>query len=485
MAIFALLSWPVLALFLFSRLPALTAIIWVVLLPYLYLPEAFSIDLPGLPDIDKTTVISVGLMISLFFFQPKLYQAFRATTVQVAAPRFKLLLWLCVAVLFVGLFLMVFNNREPLVFELLFIPAARPWDVLSNVIEWVLTLLPFWVAMRYLSSPEAHHRLLVGFAVAALWYSALLLVEIRLSPQLHNWVYGYYQHSFAQHIRGGYRPMVFMQHGLWVGFFVFMGLVSAVGLWRVTQDKKWLWASVWIFIILFLSRNLAAFGLGLMVLGIVFMFGQRLQRWFVLLVALCVLFFPVLRQGQYVPTDQLVRMAEAVSANRAQSLEFRLRNEDALLERAWEKKWTGWAGWGRERVYNDVGRVLTIPDGLWIITIGQRGWIGYLSLFGLLTLPLMWLAMSRRIDHIPPQTMTLSLIAVGNLIYMILNATMTPIGLLVFGAVAGFVAYGAQTTETEEQPKGEIPRAHRRSKYTRFGAPEKNTGLQSRRPRRA
>lgn len=466
MALLAMLSWPILALLIFARLPALTALIWSVLLPYLYLPEAFKIDLPGLPDINKTAVISLGLAMGLFMFRPKVLSVLEASRPVLTGPRLRALLWLCALGVFAGLFLTVMNNRAPIAFEEFVLPAARPWDALSNVVQWGLILLPFWMAMRFLSDPERHRALLTALVVAAVGYSFLMLVEIRLSPQLHNWVYGYYQHSFAQHVRGGYRPMVFMSHGLWVGFFIFTGLIAAIGLWKSTWDAKWLWAATGLLIILLLSRNLAAVGIAFMVLFALFACGQKLQRWFLCFVALSVLFYPVLRQGHVVPIDGIVATAEALSPARAQSLEFRLRNEDALLERAWEKKWTGWSGWGRERVYTERGRVETIADGLWIITIGQRGWIGYLSLFGILTLPLIWLSVSRRIHDIPPQTMALCMIVAGNLIYMIPNATMTPVGLLVFGALAGFVVYGTKKSDTS-QPSEPQHRTRRHVQYTR------------------
>ena len=36
-----------------------------------------------------------------------------------------------------------------------------------------------------------------------------------ISPQLHFMTYGFYQHEFTQVVRmGGYRPMVFLQHGI-------------------------------------------------------------------------------------------------------------------------------------------------------------------------------------------------------------------------------------------------------------------------------
>lgn len=55
--------------------------------------------------------------------------------------------------------------------------------------------------------------------IAGLIYTVPMLYEIRMSPQLHTIFYGYFPHSFGQQARGGgFRPVVFMGHGLLVGF---------------------------------------------------------------------------------------------------------------------------------------------------------------------------------------------------------------------------------------------------------------------------
>ncbi len=61
-----------------------------------------------------------------------------------------------------------------------------------------------------------------------------------------------------------------------------------------------------------------------------------------------------------------------VSADRANSLRHRLNNEDMLLSRAFESPLFGWGGWGRNRVYDENGKDLTVTDGLWIIIIVQK-----------------------------------------------------------------------------------------------------------------
>ena len=60
-----------------------------------------------------------------------------------------------------------------------------------------------------------------------------------------------------------------------------------------------------------------------------------------------------------------------------------------MLAHAAEKPLFGWGGYGRNHVYDmATGRMLTIADGAWIISLGIYGWVGYIAEFGLLALPL-------------------------------------------------------------------------------------------------
>src|SRR5690349_3189313 len=62
---------------------------------------------------------------------------------------------------------------------------------------------------------------------------------MRLSPQLHVWLYGFHQHSFLQNERwGGYRPMVFMEHGLMVAMWMCMTALVGLWLWRAETLSK-------------------------------------------------------------------------------------------------------------------------------------------------------------------------------------------------------------------------------------------------------
>lgn len=63
MTSFVLLAWPILAILVSVNRTVTKAVIWATIPPYLLLPEATAVSLSGLPDLDKTNVISIGLIL--------------------------------------------------------------------------------------------------------------------------------------------------------------------------------------------------------------------------------------------------------------------------------------------------------------------------------------------------------------------------------------------------------------------------------------
>lgn len=465
----ALLTWPIFAVIIFAVLRVDLAIIWAVLIPYMYLPEAFSIRLSGLPDINKPMIMSLGLLLSFVIFARSAKNAAVTEQVKVQTertnPLFRVLVMICVMIVVIAPVLTVLNNREVLVYGPRVLSALQGQDAIGVVVNSAFVLTPYFFARRYLATPQMHTELLVALAISGIMYSFLMLVEIRLSPQLHNWVYGYHQHSFSQHIRDGYRPKVFLEHGLWVGFFMFSAVIAAAALWKAGQGIKWLFAALWLFAILLISKNLGAVVIAVIMLGLLFMTPRRVQVWAVFAIALSILLYPALRQAKLVPIEQITAMAAKVSPHRASSLKYRLDNEDILLAWAYKKPVTGWGKRGRNQVYSESGKVVSVSEGRWILSIGSWGWVGYIGLFGLLTLPVLFLGTAARRKNIPPETIALALIIAGNLIYMIPNATLTAVGWLVFGALTGFVWRDVkkQAPEKASEPAGKAVK-----KYTRF-----------------
>ena len=454
----ALFSWPLVVVILFRLMPLPKALCWSLVAGYLLLPTRVGMNFPMLPSIDKSSVPSVAaaVMCLLLAYRDRLEEARlagpgRSSDSGVMArlrsiPRggaARLTFYALLALLFVSPVATVLSNREPLVYGPRILAGLTPYDIGSMVQGAVIMLLPFMLAMRFLATSERHVILLRTLVFAALAYSLLVLVEIRLSPQLHTWLYGFFPHSFAQHTRGGgFRPIVFLSHGLLLAIFLAMAVVSACVLWRqALRDRigaaPWLMAAAWLGIVLLLSRNLGASVLMVAFAPLALLAPPRVQILVAAIVAGTVLLFPMARSAGLVPTEALVSAAARIDPGRAQSLAFRLRHEDMLLEKAAEKPLYGWGRWGRNRVYDEeTGADQSVTDGAWVIIIGQSGWIGYIAGFGLMTMPIILLALRRR-DQLSPATAGLALVSAVVLVDTIPNAPLTPVTWLVAGALAG------------------------------------------------
>ncbi len=351
-------------------------------------------------------------------------------------------------------FLTALANGEPVIAGPLYIPGMRLYDAVSLMMGAAISILPFVLGMRVLGTPEAQADLLRVLVLAACAYACLALFEVRMSPQLSNWIYGYFPHDWIQHVRnGGFRPVVFLNHGLALGNFLCMAVLAACALWRQAlrdrlQAAPWLTAMLWLALTLMLSRNLGATALMLVFAPVILFTPPRMQVLVAATFAGMVLTYPMLRGAGLVPTGAILTLAESVSEERAQSLKYRLNNEDILLARANEKPLLGWGSWGRGRVYDsETGSDLSVTDGMWVITMGQFGWFGYLAQFGLLTSSLIMLALRRNAPSPPVVTGAAILMTVG-LIDLIPNAGLTPLMWLFAGALAGTAMAAAKSAQT-------------------------------------
>jgi len=339
------------------------------------------------------------------------------------------------------------RDADPILFLIDALPGQSVRDIGSVLIGQVLTVVPFLIARQFLNSETGLREILLALMIGAIVYSIPSFVEIRVSPQMNIWVYGFFQHSFEQTIRaGGYRPIVFLPHGLWLALFVCTAAMAAAALARGTGllDR---WKAVrWVFYLLgFLlaCKSAASIAYGMVLVPFVY-FAPR--RWMVIVAtvfALVAVTYPMLRNLGVIPTDAIVAKVAEVNPNRAQSLGYRFDNEEQLLDRAAQKPAFGWSGWGRSLVRDsETGQILTIPDGRWIIVFGSFGWLGYIAEFGLLALPLLLLgyhSLRSERGELSPYIGPVALILGITLMDMLLNATLTPFTWLTAGAVLGYV----------------------------------------------
>src|SRR6185295_4635995 len=241
--------------------------------------------------------------------------------------------------------------------------------------------------------------LMKAFVVGGLVYLPLVVFELRASPQLHAWVYGYHQHSWLQVLRdGAYRPMVFMHHG--PALALFLATTSLLGFGLAKARDKLRGFSVFpcavaLSVVLALSHSLGALVFLVALVPLVWLTSPRMQLRVAVLLAALVMFYPMLRAYDWFPTKGILEIARSISEDRAGSLAFRFDNEDIALRRALTRPVFGWGGFERIFVFDEEsGDSISTLDGAWLITYCSTGVLGFIARFGLLTWPV-WLAFRR------------------------------------------------------------------------------------------
>lgn len=422
--------WPVVTMMLFILLPGYRALIWSVLGAYLLLPVNTSFEIPGVPTLDKTTISNLSILLCcLLFVREKWLGALKDPTLVVLAVTFIL-----------SPFFTAFFNPEPLIYADRFIPAMTMYDALAQAAINVITLIPFIAAYGLINSEQRRWHVIAILVMAALAYSVLMLIEVRLSPQLHRMIYGFFPHSFGQQMRaGGFRPVVFLGHGLLVAIFCAMAATAAIARWREASGRQRPRAALialYFGVLLVLCKSVGAMILAAVFVPLVAFLRARRVAMIAAAACIMMLLYPAIRTAGLVPTVTISELTGSFSADRQGSLGVRLINEDQLLQRAAEKPIFGWGSWGRSRIYSpEDGKDLSITDGAWIIILGTWGWVGYLSMFGLLCLGCGRLLRRRKNrEFISLVSAALWIILTLNLLDSIPNASVRPITWLLAGA---------------------------------------------------
>lgn len=432
LAILTLLSWPVISAIMFQRMEARRAFVWSILGAYMSLSPLTAVALPVIPDMDKTTLPNIAAALLA------MGAGHRVLTLP-GSPLMKL----AVILFIIAPWTAIFANQQPLVEGVSYRPAQNAYDSFTTMVKQAAVVLPLVMARNLMAEEGSERLMLRALLTGGLIYSLPMLVEVRLSPQINVWVYGYFAHDFGQMMRyGGYRPMVFMAHGLWVALFTFSALIAAAALARAQRfDIRALAVVAWMGLMLVICKSMAPIIYALAVVPLVLLATPRMMLAVAAVLAGVVLAFPLLRLSGLVPVEALIAAASAIDPERAASLAFRLRNEDLLLARAAEKLWTGWGGFGRNLIVDpQSGEYLTISDGAWIITMGVQGLPGYLIEFGLYTLPV-FAAWRTRAARAEPLLATLALLHATMLVDLIPNATLTPLTFMLAGVILGRVEY--------------------------------------------
>jgi O-antigen ligase len=307
-------------------------------------------------------------------------------------------------------------------------------------------------------------ELAIGFFVGGLSYIPLCLLEMRLSPQLHRIVYGGSAGAdFSQTVRlGGYRPTVFLSHGLAVGAFMMAATLIGIWLWQTgTVKRLWNIPVGWLvgalFVTFILTRSTGAYALLAGGIAVLFI-GKNLRTAvpaFILIAGTVAYLYINAVSGTYV-ADQIVEsLSKVLPEDRVGSLEFRFDNEEILSAKARERVLFGWGGYGRALIERADGST-TIPDSLWINIFGQNGAVGLVSLFVTMLIPtlsLFWMRYPARL-WADRRVASAAVIALMTALYMVdclINAMVNPIYILAAGGIAGLVLKRERINKTTQK----------------------------------
>ena len=309
---------------------------------------------------------------------------------------------------------------------------------------------PYLLGRLYLGDPGSLRHFARAVVTGALVYVPLCLVEVRFSPQLHSAVYGFRTFGFDQAIRfGGYRPSVFVVHGLALGMFMAAATLLAFWTWRNTPRERFLGLPVGMALAVLSVNLLLTKSTGAIILcaaGVLTLESTRRLRTGALVLALAIL--PTVYCSSRIAgwdADEVAKLSDRIGEDRGASVRFRFANETRLVAKALQRPFLGWGRFGRSFLYDEEGRSLgAITDSLWIIEMGMAGLVGLAGtglLLALAPLGLVALFPARAWGH--PRLVAITGCATVVLLWAVdnlLNAMLVPIYPAMSGALVSIVS---------------------------------------------
>ncbi len=422
----AFLGWTPLVILLYKKLDARLVPVIAYVAGWMFLPCA-DYDIFLLKN-TKSTVIGFSILIAAYIFDRKRLLSYKFKIVDTVP-----LLW-CTASFF-----------SSIVNGLGFYDAIS--TILYTTIQWGF---PYYIGRIYFTDTDVLKTLALTIFIGGIIYIPFCWFELIMSPQLHRLTYGFHQHSFIQTLRedGGYRPMVYMTHGLMTSMW--MILASFLGSWLyyckalpkkiVSIPSHYLLLMLIFTTIMMKSAGaLSYFFIGLAVLYLSSKFKSSIL---VIMLLLCPYLYIIARTGGSWNGRNLTNyIAANLSPARASSLQFRFDNETILLNKALEGSFLGWGGWNRWRVFDYKGNDLTVSDGKWVIVFGMNGVYGLSIFIMMIQLPVILFIVRLKPEEWKNETFAaptamaifLSLTMIDNL----LNSMENPIYMVIGGGLIG------------------------------------------------
>lgn len=422
-----LYAWTPIVLFIYLKYPGQRAVVISFIAATLFLPVS-HIKFPGLPDFSKATGTSYAVLLATAIYDSARFAKFKFSWIDIP-----MLLW-CIAAPFIS---SVTND-------------LGAYDGFSTALNQSMVWgAPYFLGRLYLGSFDGLRQLAIGIFAWGLIYVPFCWYESRTFSSLHVLVYGMDTgRDAAQSIRyGGYRPQVFLEHGLMLGVWMMTACVMGMILWRTGIIKRmWNVPIGVLFGVLLLtfiiSRSTGAYGLFLgavVIMFIAWQFRSTLLLW--LLIAGMCYYLYLGAMGTFSSKQIISSLSQVFNPDRVASLQFRFENEEILGTKARERIVFGWGGFGRNRVFNEMGEDISVTDSLWIIAFGINGLFGLISMTTAILLPsvvfiIRYPAKLWKNPHVAPAAG----LAVCIVLYMldcILNAMVNPIFMLAAGGLAG------------------------------------------------
>src|SRR5262249_18105066 len=204
--------------------------------------------------------------------------------------------------------------------------------------------VPYLAGRLCRNGPDGLRDGAIAVVVGAVLYVPVCWLEIRLSPQVHYWLYGFTPSHFFMTVRyEGYRPMGCTTHGLVLGLWMCMGAMLAAWLShagaleglrrRLDLTPRALAGVVVLLAVTAVAvKSTGAILLGLAGLAVLLLVSrQRVPLVLTLLLVAAPAYMAVRTAGLWSGQDAVAWIARNIDRDRAESLDFRLRNEDELI----------------------------------------------------------------------------------------------------------------------------------------------------------
>ena len=419
---FVIAGWIPVCAMLFLLFRPVQALTLSYLIGWLVLPMA-EITIPGFWDIDKMLATNAGAFLGMIVFRSDVLRRYRFSTPDG-------LLFLFCGASFVA-------------------SVANDLGVYDGCSATGRTF--FWYGMPYLLARIVIRnrqdlitaaRLIVLGASA---YACLALWEWRMSPRLHIFFYGFFQHGWGQlHRWGFWRPIVFFPHSLALGVFFAWTSLLAIAMYRARCLKPPFGLPAVAMVVsplvgLATSMSFGPWGLFLVGLGMLMFPWRADRRWLMILPILAAAWWMGTRYTGLSDGAWMTAAFASLSEERAESLDYRINAETLLIDRAKMHPIVGWGGWGRSRIRDEDGRDLVKTDGLWVLILGTVGLVGLTCFYLWWCWPVV-MSVSRGAGLLREPVLLVVLIAINlQAVNFLFNAFFSPILIMMCGAATTMV----------------------------------------------